>query len=107
MVRTWRAAEIADHGKQLWRRALLDHRRADGLVAAGDLTPFIFTAGGQQLCVEVIQVARLRQRHPVIAPKVAGFALNPALLVRFPGVQKSLSKRQCERKAMNRVVSSR
>ena len=57
-------------------------------VVAGDLTPFIFVTGGQQLGVEIIKIPRVRQRHPVIAPEVTGFALNPAFFVRFPRIAK-------------------
>src|ERR1700752_2796253 len=50
---------------------------------SGDLTPLVFVTGGQQLSVELVEVPRVRQRHPVIAPEVAGLALDPTLLVRF------------------------
>jgi len=59
------------------------NRRAHGLGVAADLAPLIFAACGQQLCVELIEVPRLRERHPVIASEVAGLTLNPALLVRL------------------------
>src|SRR5215470_3929218 len=62
---------------------LRDHRCADGLLMAGDLAPRAISAAGQQLRVELVEVPRLRNRHPVIAPKVAGLALYPAFLVRF------------------------
>src|SRR5690349_13880227 len=50
---------------------------------AGDLAALVISAAGQQLCVKVVEVPRLRNRHPMIAPKVAGIALDPTLLVRF------------------------
>jgi hypothetical protein len=50
---------------------------------AGDLAPLVISAAGQQLRVELLEVPRLRDRHPAIAPEVAGLALDPALLVRF------------------------
>src|ERR1700679_3517670 len=69
-------------------RAFRDHRRADGLGMSGDLTPPVFMTGGQQMAVEIIKIPCMRQRHPVIAPEVAGFALNPTFFVRFPRVAK-------------------
>ena len=77
------------------------------LLASGDLALFVGAAGGEQLRVELFQLSRFRQRHPVIAPEVAGFAFNPAFFVRFPRIAKVAAKRQCERKAMKRAVSSR
>src|SRR6202453_400621 len=68
--------------------AFRDHRRADALGMSGDLTPLVFMTGGQQLGVEIIKIPCVWQRHPVIAPEVAGFALNPTFFVRFPRVAK-------------------
>jgi hypothetical protein len=68
-----------------------DHRRAYALGGVTcNLAPFIFVTGGQQLGVEIIKIPRVRERHPVIAPEVAGFALNPAFFVRFPRIAKIL-----------------
>ena len=64
-------------------RAFRDHRRADGLGMSGDLTPLVFMTGGQQMAVEIIKIPCVRQRHPVIAPEVTGFALNPAFAQSF------------------------
>lgn len=64
-------------------RAFCDHRRADPRVVTGDQMPLIFVAGGQQPGVELIDVPRLRDRHPVIAAKVASLALDSTLLVRL------------------------
>ena len=64
-------------------RALLDHRRSHRLSVPGDLAPFILATGGQQLRVELREVPRLRHRHPVVAPEVAGLAFDAALFVRF------------------------
>src|SRR5580658_9686317 len=69
-------------------RAFRDHRRADTQGVSGDLTPLISMTGGQQLGVEIIKIPCVWQRHPMIAPEVAGFALNPAFFVRFPRVAK-------------------
>src|SRR5208282_6393905 len=69
-------------------RAFLDHQRSDLLLASGDLALFVGAAAGEQLRVELLQVSCLWQRHPVIAPEVAGFALNPAFFVRFPRIAK-------------------
>jgi hypothetical protein len=60
-----------------------DHRYTHRLTASGDLTPFILAAGGEQLRIEIGEVARLRHRHPVIAPEVAGLAFDAALFVSF------------------------
>jgi hypothetical protein len=48
-------------------------------VMAGDVTPLAISAAGQQLGVELVEVPRLRNRHPVIAPEVAGLAFDSAL----------------------------
>ncbi|HVB57246.1 MAG TPA: hypothetical protein VNE63_12595 [Candidatus Acidoferrales bacterium] len=64
-------------------RTLLDHQRPQGLVASGDLAPFILVASGEQLRVEFREIPHLRHQHPVVAPKVAGLALDPAFFVRF------------------------
>ena len=87
--------------------SFLDQSRAHRLTVSGDLASFILATGGEQLRVEFGQVTCFGDRHPVITPEVAGLALDPALLVRLRRRAKSLSKRQCERKAMKRVVSSR
>src|ERR1035437_2398524 len=42
-------------------------------------------AVGQQLCVQLSQIARRRYRDPVVAAEVAHFAFHPALLVAFAG----------------------
>src|SRR5258708_2948820 len=62
-----------------------DHRRAHQLTASGDLALFILATGGEQLRIEAGEVRRLRQRHPVIAPEVAGLAFDAALFVSFVG----------------------
>jgi hypothetical protein len=85
-----------------------DHRRPHRLAVSCDLAPFILLAGGEQLGVQFRQIPRLRQRHPVVAPEVAGLAFNTAFFVGFVRrVQNSLSNRQWERHAMKRAVSSR
>jgi len=48
-------------------RAFFDHQRAHRLALPSDLTSFVGAAGGQQLCVETLEIARLRHRHPVPA----------------------------------------
>src|SRR5229473_5389688 len=60
-----------------------NHRHAHRLTASGDLAPFILATGGEHLRVEIGEVARLRHRHPVIAPEVAGLAFDAALFVSF------------------------
>jgi hypothetical protein len=52
---------------------------------SGDLAPFIGTAGGEQLRVEIREVARLRHRHPMIASEVARLALYATFFVGFLG----------------------
>jgi len=64
-------------------RAFFDHQRAHRLALPSDLTSFVGAAGGQQLCVETLEIARLRHRHPVVAPEVSGLALDAALFVRL------------------------
>ena len=66
-------------GQRQQMRAFLDHQRSHRPIAPSDLTSFVGATGGEQLGVEVIEIARFRQRHPVIAPEVAGFAFDPAL----------------------------
>jgi hypothetical protein len=53
-------------------------QRAHRLALSGDLAAFICAAGGEQLCVEIFEIARFRQRDPVVAPKVAGLAFDAA-----------------------------
>src|SRR5580700_1677548 len=65
--------------------ALLEHQCAHRRAAAGDLAPLVLAAGSQELYVEVRQVTRLGYRHPVVAPKVADFALDPPFFVGFLG----------------------
>src|ERR1700730_16085794 len=69
-----------------------DHRRAHRLTASGDLAPFILATGGEQLRVEIGKVTRLRHRHPMIAPEVAGLAFDAALFVSFVGRAKLARK---------------
>jgi hypothetical protein len=51
----------------------------------GDLAPLVISAGGRRLRIEFVEVPRLGNRHPVIAPEVAGLALDAAFFVRFGG----------------------
>jgi hypothetical protein len=44
---------------------------------------FILLTGPQQLRVQVIQIVSNRNRHPMIAPKIATFSFNTALLMRL------------------------
>ena len=95
-------------GQRQQVRPLDQHRRADALLAPRDGARLIRLAGGQELRIQLLQVARLRHRHPVVPPEPPDLALHPALLVRLrPGVQNSDANRQCERNATNRAVSSR
>jgi hypothetical protein len=50
---------------------------------AGDHPPHILATTDQQLGVELLKVPGLRNRYPVVAQKVAGFALDATLLVRL------------------------
>ena len=72
-------------GQRQQMRSFLDHRRSYRLATPGDLARFIFAAPGEQLRVQFRKVPRLRHRHPVIAPEVAGLAFDAALFVRFVG----------------------
>lgn len=49
------------------------------------LSVLICAAGGQLQRVELGKIAGIRQRYPVIAPEVTGFAFDATLLVRFLG----------------------
>jgi hypothetical protein len=66
-------------GERQQLRAFFDHQRAHRPALPSDLTSFVGAAGGHQLCVEILEIARFRQRHPVVAPEVAGLALDAAL----------------------------
>src|SRR5579863_1505091 len=70
-------------GERQQMRAFFDHQRAHRPALPSDLTSFVGAAGGQQLCVEIFEIARFRHRHPVVAPEVAGLALDAALFVRL------------------------
>ena len=62
-------------------RLLDEHRRADRLRASSQDAALIFAATPLQICVQLIQIAGFRQRHPVVATEVAAFAFDAALLV--------------------------
>src|SRR5262249_30318382 len=64
---------------------LRGHCHTDGFVVSGYLSAFLVAASGQQQRIELDKIAGIRQRYPMIAPKVTGFALDAALLVRFFG----------------------
>jgi hypothetical protein len=59
-------------------RVFFDHQRAHLATLSRDQAPLVLMAGREQLRVEVGEIARLRYRHPVVAPEVPGLALDAA-----------------------------
>ena len=70
-------------------------------------TRFVLTTASQQQRVQRVEIANTRHRHQVVASEIAAFPFNAAFSCPSPGLQNSAANRQCERKAMNRTVSSR
>jgi hypothetical protein len=66
-------------------RAFFYHQGSHRPALPGNLTPFFLVADGEQVRVQIIEIARLGQGYPVIAPEVAGLAFDPALLVGLVG----------------------
>ena len=63
--------------------ALNQNRRPDALLASRNDAMFILLTGRQKLRVQVIQIISNRNRHPMIAPEIATFSFNTALLMCF------------------------
>src|ERR1700745_1258258 len=63
--------------------AFNQNRRANALLASCDYSMFILLTRRQQLRVQAIQIISNRNRHPMIAPEIATFSFNTALLMRF------------------------
>ena len=83
------------------------HGLTDGVRLARDPPLLVGGAACEQKLVQLFQALHARNRHQMVAAEVAHFATTPPFSLPRAGLQNSVSKPQCERKAISRSVSSR
>src|SRR5579864_5504062 len=100
-IRPHRYASAAIHGRETHLRqihallgestqkvAFADHQRAGRLAPVTDPALRIFSAGLEQMLIQIRQIANLWHRHKVVAAKISNFAFHSALFLSFRRITK-------------------